>query len=105
MALARGNGKSAELAARATLSNADTDTFPRNHTLYTINLASILTQLGQLDEAIRITSHAIHGVRDLEGSGRVIANLRSTVDLLGQQNYSPATTFATAARRLLPSSR
>lgn len=105
VALATGNGKSAELAARTTLSNADTEAFPRNHTFYTINLASILTQLGQLDEAISLASHAIQGAQEVQGSGRTIAKLRHTVDLLGQQKYPPAKTFAAAARRLLPESR
>jgi transcriptional regulator with XRE-family HTH domain len=104
VALATGNGKSAELAARTALSNADAEVFPRNHTLYTIGLATILTQLGQLDEAISVTSDAIHGVHEIRGSGRAIAKLRHTVDLLGQQKYPPATTFATAARRLLSAS-
>jgi transcriptional regulator with XRE-family HTH domain len=102
VALATGNGKSAELAARATLSSADTGAFPRNHILYTINLASILTRLGQLDEAISLTSDAIQGIHEIQGSGRTITTLRHTVDLLEKQKYPPATTFATAARRLLP---
>jgi hypothetical protein len=105
VALATRNGKSAELAARTALANADTEDFPRNHILYTISLASILTQLGQLDEAISLTSDAVHGVQNFRGSGRAIVNLHRTVDLLGQQKYPPAKTFATAARRLLPASR
>lgn len=105
VALATGNGKSAELAARTALANADTEEFPRNHILYTISLASILTQLGQLNEAISLTSDAVHGVQNLRGSGRAIVNLHRTVDLLSQQNYPPAKTFATAARRLLPASQ
>jgi transcriptional regulator with XRE-family HTH domain len=102
VALATGNGKSAEVTARSALSNADTEAFPRNHTFYTVGLASILTRLGQLDEAISVTSDAIHGAQEIRGSGRIIVDLRRTVDLLGQQKYEPATTFATAARRLLP---
>jgi transcriptional regulator with XRE-family HTH domain len=105
VALATGNGKSAELAARTTLSHADTGAFPRNHTLYTINLASILTRLGQLDEAIAVISDAVQQVDSVRGSGRIVARLNRTVDLLGQQDYPPAKTFATAARRLLPASR
>ncbi len=105
VALASGNGKSAELAARSTLASADTETFPRNHTLYTVVLASVLTQLGQLDEAISVTSEAIHEVQEIRGSGRTIAKLRRTVDRLGQQKYAPAKNFAGAARRLLPASR
>ncbi len=103
MALAIGDGKSAEVAARAALSAVDREAFSRHPTLYTVSLASILTQRRQLDEAISVTSDAIHGVQEVRGSGQVIANLRRTVDLLSQQKYEPATTFATAARRLLPS--
>ncbi|MGH3867371.1 MAG: hypothetical protein ACRDQ4_14765 [Pseudonocardiaceae bacterium] len=103
VALVNRNGKSAEVAARAALASVNVEAFPRNHTLYTVGLASVLTQLGQLDEAISVTTDAMH--QEFRGSGRVIANLRRTVDLLGQQKYPPATTFATAARRLLPASR
>jgi hypothetical protein len=74
-------------------------------TLYTVDLASVLIQFGQLDEAISVTSDAIHSVQDVQGSGRTIAKLRGTVDLLGQQCRAPATTFATTARRFLPASR
>ncbi len=102
VALATGNGKSAELAARTALASSDADTFPRNHVAYTVTLASILTQRGQLDEAISLTSETIHGVQNVQGSGLIIANLHRTVDLLGKQKYPPATTFSTAARRLLP---
>jgi hypothetical protein len=76
--------------------------FPRNHVGYTVGLSSVLTQLGQFDEAISVTSDAIHGIQEIRGSGRTIAELRHTVDLLGQQKYEPAATFATVARRLLP---
>jgi transcriptional regulator with XRE-family HTH domain len=102
VALATGNGKSAELVARTTLSYADTGAFPRNHTLYTINLASILTRLGRLDEAIAVTSDAVQQVDSVRGSGRIVARLNRTVDLLGQQDYPPAKMFVTAARLLLP---
>ncbi|MGH3813612.1 MAG: helix-turn-helix domain-containing protein [Pseudonocardiaceae bacterium] len=102
VALAGGKGKSAEVAARAALANVDITSFPRNHVAYTVGLSSVLTQLGRLDEAISVTSDAIHGVQEIRGSGRTIANLRRTIDLLGQQKYPPATTFATAAHRLLP---
>lgn len=105
VALATRNGKSAALAARSTLSNADAGAFPRNHTLYIITLASVLTRLGQLDEAISLTSDAIQGVREVQGSGYVITNLRRTVDLLEKQKYPPATMFAAAARRLVPASQ
>jgi hypothetical protein len=104
VALATGNGKSAELAARVALSNVDSDSFPRDHTLYAISLASILTRLGQLDEAINVTGEVVQELQDLQGSGRAMADLRHTVDLLGHQNYVPATSFATAVRRLLPAS-
>ncbi|MGB6162700.1 MAG: helix-turn-helix transcriptional regulator [Pseudonocardiaceae bacterium] len=105
VALVGRNGKSAEVAARAALASSAADAFPRNHVVYTVGLASVLTQLGQLDEAISVASDAIHGVQEIRGSGLIIADLRRTVDLLGQQKYPPATTFATAARRLLPASR
>lgn len=105
VALATRNGKSAEVAARTALASSDADAFPRNHVAYTVGVASILTQRGQFDEAISVTSDAIHGIQEIRGSGLTIANLRRTVDLLGQQKYPPATTFATAARRLLPASR
>ncbi|MGH3828716.1 MAG: helix-turn-helix domain-containing protein [Pseudonocardiaceae bacterium] len=100
VALATGQVKSAEAAARAALARVDPVLFPRNHTLYAAGLGLILAQRGQLDEAISVTTDAMH--QEFRGSGRVIANLRRTVDLLGQQKYPPATTFAAAARRLLP---
>jgi hypothetical protein len=102
VALVGGKGKSAEVAARAALASVDITSFPRNHVGYTVGLSSVLTQLGQFDEAISVTSDAIHGVQEIRGSGRTIAKLRHTVDLLGQQKYPPATAFATVARRLLP---
>jgi hypothetical protein len=102
VALAARQGKSAEVAARAALANVDTVSFPRNHTLYTAGLGWVLAQRGQLDEAISVTSEAIQGVHAGHGSGRIVANLHRTADLLGQQKYPPATTFAAAARRLLP---
>jgi transcriptional regulator with XRE-family HTH domain len=104
VALAGKKGKSAEVAARAALASVDITSFPRNHVCYTVGLSSVLTQLGQFDEAISVTSDAIHGVQEIRGSGLTIAKLRHTVDLLGQQKYEPAVTFATVARRLLPSS-
>jgi hypothetical protein len=104
VALVGRKGKSAEAAARAALAGVDIALFPRNHVCYTVGLSSVLTQLGQFDEAISVTSDAIHGVQGMRGSGRTIAKLRHTVDLLGQQKYEPAVTFATVARRLLPSS-
>ena len=104
VALATGNGRAAESAARAALTNVDKEAFPRNHTLYTARLGSVLTQLGQLDEAIDITSKAIEGVHAVRGSRRIVSDLHRTVDLLERQKYLPATTFAGAARRLLPAS-
>ncbi|MGH3792273.1 MAG: hypothetical protein ACRDQ9_16070, partial [Pseudonocardiaceae bacterium] len=105
VALATRNGKSAELAARAALASSDADAFPRNHIAYTVGLASILTQRGQLDEAISVTSDTIHGIQEVQGSGRIIADLHRTLDLLGQQKYAPAKDFAGAARLLLPASQ
>lgn len=104
VALVGGKGKSAEVTARAALASSDAGTFPRNHVAYTVGLSSVLTQLGQFDEAISVTSDAIHGVQEIQGSGRIIAQLRRTVDLLGQQKYAPAKNFAGAARLLLPAS-
>lgn len=103
IALATRDGRSAESAARAALTCVDQEAFPRNHTLYTVGLSSVLTRRGQLDEAITVTSKAIEGVHAVRGSCRAISDLHRTVNLLGQQKYPPATTFAAAARRLLPS--
>jgi hypothetical protein len=44
------------LTAREAVGHADA--FPCNHVAYTVGLASILTQRGQLDEAIGLTSDA-----------------------------------------------
>lgn len=93
---------SAEAAARTALASADVVSFPRNRTAYAAGLGAILTQRGQLDEAISVTTEAIQGAHTIRGSGVVIADLHRAVALLGQQQYSPARTFATAARRLLP---
>ncbi|MGA9311272.1 MAG: helix-turn-helix transcriptional regulator, partial [Pseudonocardiaceae bacterium] len=100
VALVTKQGKSAEVAARTALATVDATSFPRNHTLYAAGLGSILTQRGQLDEAINVTSQAIQGAHAVRGSGLAVSNLRQVVDLLGQQKYLPAKTFATAARRL-----
>ncbi|MGH3866490.1 MAG: hypothetical protein ACRDQ4_10205 [Pseudonocardiaceae bacterium] len=62
----------------------------------------VLTQRGQLDQAISVTTEAIQTVHAVRGSGRVVASLHRTVDLLGQQKYPPAATFAATARHLLP---
>ncbi|MGH3427440.1 MAG: hypothetical protein ACRDQZ_07715, partial [Mycobacteriales bacterium] len=65
------------------------------------DLGSVLVQRGRLDEAISVTTEAIRGVHAEHGSGRIVTSIHRTVDLLGQQKYSPATAFAAAARRLL----
>ena len=100
--MATGGGRTAESAARTALTSVDKEAFPRNHILYTARLGSVLTQLGQLDEAIDITSKAIEGVHAVSGSRRIVSDLHRTVDLLERQKHPPATTFAGAARRLLP---
>ncbi|MDQ2884273.1 MAG: helix-turn-helix domain-containing protein [Actinomycetota bacterium] len=102
VALATRQSKPAEAAARTALASVDANVFPRNHTAYAVGLGAILTQHGQLDEAISITGEAIQGVAAIRGSGRAVTNLHHTVDMLGQHRYPPAKTFATAARRLLP---
>ncbi|MGB8231240.1 MAG: helix-turn-helix transcriptional regulator [Pseudonocardiaceae bacterium] len=102
VALATKQGQAAEVAARTALASVDATSFPRNHTLYAAGLGSILTQRGQLDEAINVTSQAVQGAHAVRGSGLAVSNLRHVVDQLGQQKYTPAKTFATAARRLLP---
>lgn len=102
VAWAAGQGRSAEIAARTALARVDAASFQRNHTLYATNLGSILTQRGQLDEAISITSMAVQGAPAILGSGRLCSNLRRAVDFLDQQKYPPAKVFANAARRLLP---
>jgi hypothetical protein len=66
-----------------------------------VRLGTVLTHLGQFDEAISVTRTAVQGVYAVRGSGRIVADLRRTVDMLGKQNYPPARTFATAARRLI----
>ncbi|MGH3797307.1 MAG: helix-turn-helix domain-containing protein [Pseudonocardiaceae bacterium] len=101
-ALLMRNGKLAETSARAALADVDATSFPRNHVLRTVRLGSVLTQVGKLDEAINVTSRAVHGVHTIRGSGRTITDLRHTIDLLGRQNYPPAKSFSTAAHRLLP---
>lgn len=96
-------GKAAENAARTAVENVDAIAFPRNHILYTVHLGTVLTRLGQLEEAISVTRTAIQGVTAVHGSGRITTDLHRTIDLLGKQNYPPAKTFATAARRLIAS--
>jgi transcriptional regulator with XRE-family HTH domain len=104
VALATGQGRLAEAAARRALANVDAEAFSRNHVSYASHLGLVLIQRRQLDEAITVTSNAIQRVDTIRGSGRITARLNRTVDLLGQQDYLPAKTFATAARRLLPTS-
>lgn len=99
--LALGRDKAAESSARSALAAADQVAFPRNHTIYTVRLAAVLTQLGQLDEAIDVTTRAVRKVELLRGSRRIGSDLRRTVDLLGRQPYTPARTFAIAAQRLM----
>ncbi|MGQ0776878.1 MAG: helix-turn-helix domain-containing protein [Pseudonocardiales bacterium] len=96
------DGRSAETAARAALAGVDAEAFPRNHTLYTVGLGSVLTRLGQFDEAIAVLGDAVQRVDGVRGSGRTIVTLHNAVDLLGQQKYPPARTFAAAACCLLP---
>ncbi|MGH3940433.1 MAG: helix-turn-helix domain-containing protein [Pseudonocardiaceae bacterium] len=95
------NGRAAENAARTAVDRVDATSFPRNHILYTVRFGNVLTHLGQLDEAISVTRTAIQGVHAVRGSGRIVADLHRTVDLLGKQNYPPAKNFAAAARRLV----
>jgi transcriptional regulator with XRE-family HTH domain len=102
VALATRQGKAAEVAARAAFASADAALYPRNRTHIAANLGFILAQRGQLDEAISVTTEAIQGAPAVCGSGLLVADLHRTVDLLGHQKYTPATTFAAAARRLLP---
>ncbi len=99
--LALGRARPAEVAARSALASADVELFPRNHAIYTARLASVLTHLGQLDEAIAVTSSAVENAELLRSSRRISADLQRTVDHLGRQSYAPARDFAAAAHRLL----
>jgi transcriptional regulator with XRE-family HTH domain len=105
VALATGQGKLAETAARTALVSVDAEAFPRNHISYSANLGLVLIRRGQLDEAIAVTSDAVQRVDAVLGSGRIVARLNRAVDLLGQQDYPAAKSFATAARRFLPAPR
>jgi transcriptional regulator with XRE-family HTH domain len=104
VALATGQGKLAETAARTALASVDAKVFSRNRVSYASQLGLILIRRGQLDEAIAVTNNAMQGINTVHGSGRIVARLNRTIDLLEQQNYPPAKTFVTAARRLLPAS-
>ncbi|MGQ0776339.1 MAG: helix-turn-helix domain-containing protein [Pseudonocardiales bacterium] len=104
VALALGQGTLAVGAARAALAANDAGAYPRNQTVYTVGLGSVLTRVGQFDEAIAVTGDAVQRVDAMRGCGRAVTQLHHTVDLLGRQNYPPAKSFAAAARRLLPAS-
>lgn len=104
VALAFGQGKLAVGAARAALAANDAEAYPRNQTLYTVGLGSVLTRVGQFDEAIAVTSDTVHRMDAMHGCGRAATHLHHTIDLLGRQNYPPETSFTAAARRLLPAS-
>lgn len=102
VAMALGDGRTAEAAARAMVANADAEHYPRNHALYTARLGSVLVQTGRLDEAIAVTGDALRQVVAVGGSRRGVTNLKDTIDRLGHQHHAPARQFAAAARRLLP---
>lgn len=104
VALALGQGTLAVGAARAALAANDAVAYPRNQVLYTVGLGSVLTRVGQFDEAIAVTGDAVQRVDAMRGCGRALTKLHHTIDLLGRQNYPPAMSFAAAARRLLPAS-
>jgi len=101
VALAAGDGRSAERAARTAFDSADKDAFPRNHTIYAARLGQILAQTGQIDEAIAVTSDAVEQVDSVRGSRRIIDDLRWTIQLLDAREYRPAQEFAAAARKVL----
>lgn len=101
VALSLGRARLAEAAARSALASADPHLFPRNHAIYTVRLASVLTHTGQLDEAMAVTGAAVEKAELLRGSRRISTDLRRTVDHLGRQPYAPAQDFAVAAQRIL----
>jgi hypothetical protein len=101
VALAAGDGRSAERAARTAFDSADKGAFPRNHTIYAVRLGQVLAQTGQIDEAIAVTSDAVEQVDSVRGSRRIIDDLRRTIQLLGTREYRPAQEFAAAARKVL----
>ncbi len=102
VALALGNGVAAEKAARSALSRADEQRFPRNHAIYSVRLAAVLTRTGQLDEAIAVATNAVKRLDQISGSRRIVNDLSETLNQLSVRSYGPARQFATAARRLLP---
>ncbi|MGH3615166.1 MAG: hypothetical protein ACRDRK_21740 [Pseudonocardia sp.] len=102
VALALGDVKAAEKSARAAVTNSDQTLFPRNHALYTVRLGGILTHRGQLEEAIAVTTTAVKDSDLFSGSRRIMTDLHSTLELLSQQKFAPARTFAEAARKIAP---
>jgi hypothetical protein len=60
-----------QVAARAALAAPDHAAFPRNHTIYTVRLTSVLTRVGQLDRAIDVTSRAVQNADLPRGSRRI----------------------------------
>lgn len=101
VALALGHAGIAERSARDALTSADEERFPRNHAIYSARLGGVLAHVGQLDEAISVTSDAVKRVDQLSGSRRIVTDLTATVNHLGNRSYAPAQQFAKAARRLL----
>ncbi len=67
VALALGQGKLAVGAARAALAANDAEAYPRNQTLYTVGLGSVLTRVGQYDEAIAVTRDAVQQMDAMRG--------------------------------------
>lgn len=102
VALSLGDAKVAEKSARAAIAASDPALFPRNHAIYEVRLGSVLTRLGQLEEAIAVTGSAVRNSEVLSGSRRIMTDLHSTLNLLAQQKYAPARTFAEAARKIAP---
>jgi hypothetical protein len=101
VALAIGDGRSAERSARAAFNSADKDSFPRNHTIYSVRLGQVLAQTGQVEEAISVTSNAVERVDSVRGSRRILDDLHRTIRLLDTHQYRPAKEFAAAARKVL----
>jgi hypothetical protein len=73
----------------------------RNVTMYAAYLGGVLTQVGKLDEAIRVTQNAVESAAALR-SPRINRHLLMTLDMLGQQPYAAARAFSATARLLLP---
>jgi transcriptional regulator with XRE-family HTH domain len=100
-ALYEGRDGDAERAARQALQHADATTMPRNATIYAAYLGGVLTQVGKLDEAIRVTRNAIEGAAALR-SARINRHLLMTLDMLGRQPYAAARSFSESARLQIP---